>query len=331
MSFKAFLIVVYSVSGLLIASFSAFMTYVIIGEPIGMKMLSKIALSVLMAMPVIALISYLIGKHFYSKFMAITERLNSVSNGDFKRHTSDEKIDELQHIHNSINQLALQLSTVIINLKEKNREIANMTVSFAHDVKTPLMIIDGYIEELQDGLSDTSTVLEKIRKESGYINELSSDLLEYVGSLKSERQQETIFIKKYIEDCKTLIEFHPDVQCRVEIEKDVSIRFNPIDFKKICINLLHNSSKFTVKGEILVLWDGEAVIIQDTGTGIDPNVFDEVLDPFITADSSKNRQKSGLGIGLNIARNLARRNGYELYCDRHYTTGTKIYISPDKK
>lgn len=331
MSFKLFLISIYSFAGLMIAAFSAFMTYLIIGEPIGMKMFSKIALSVLLAMPVIGFISYRIGNYFFSKFEDITKRLDAVSNEDFERVESNEKIDELAHIHHSINRVAARLSEVINNLKHHNKTMANMGVSFAHDVKTPLMIIDGYLEELQDGLIETSTAVEKLKHESGYINDLSSDMLEYLGSLQSGRIREELMVKQYVQECIELIPISPNVRWNITVPDDFTIVFNPMDFKKVCINLLHNSAKFTEEGEISLYCIGNSIVFEDTGSGIDPSLLDQILDPFITADASKNRQKSGLGVGLSIALNLARNNGYALCIDKCIKNGTRIILSTSKK
>lgn len=327
MSFKHFLISIYTLAGLMIAAFSAFMTYLIIGEPIGMKMFSKIALSVLLAMPVIGFISYRIGNYFFSKFEEITKRLDTVSNENFDRVESDEKIDELAHIHHSINHVATRLSEVINNLKHHNKTIANMSVSFAHDVKTPLMIIDGYLEELQDGLIETSTAVEKLKHESGYINDLSSDMIEYLGSLQSGRIREELIVKQYVQECMELIPISPNVRWNINVPDDFTIVFNPMDFKKVCINLLHNSAKFTDEGEISLYCIGDAIVFEDTGSGIDPSLLDQILDPFMTADASKNRQKSGLGVGLSIAINLAHNNGYELQVDSERFHGSRILLT----
>lgn len=327
MSFKLFLISIYTFAGFMIAAFSAFMTYLIIGEPIGMKMFSKISLSVLLAMPMIGFISYQIGNYFFSKFEYITKRLNAVSNEDFDRVESDEKIDELAHIHHSINCVATRLSEVIKNLKHLNKTMANMSVSFAHDVKTPLMIIDGYLEELQDGLIETSTAVEKLKHESGYINDLSSDMLEYLGSLQSGRAQNELIVKQYVQECMELIPISPNVRWNITIPDDFTILFNPMDFKKVCINLLHNSTKFTEEGEISLYCIGDSIVFEDTGIGIDPSLLDQILDPFITADASKNRQKSGLGVGLSIAVNLAHNNGYKLQVDSERLHGSRILLA----
>ena len=99
MSFKKLLIIVYSVAGLMIALFTAVMTYVIIGEHIGPKMFSKIALVVISAMPIIALISYGIGRYFFRKFARIDVRLEQIALGEFEGIEPIEHIEELQSIH----------------------------------------------------------------------------------------------------------------------------------------------------------------------------------------------------------------------------------------
>jgi len=92
------------------------------------------------------------------------------------------------------------------------------------------------------------------------------------------------------------------------------------------MNLLHNSAKFTSCGVITIRIDDEKIIIEDTGCGIDPEFFSRLFEPYSTADLSRNRQKSGLGLGLSITKNLVRNNGYNIVFDKSITVGTRAII-----
>lgn len=334
MSFKSLLILVYSVAGLLIALFSAFMTYLIIGEPIGMKMFSKIAFVVLAAFPVIALISYGIGRYFFGKFEGIRSRLDQISQGNFISDEPQGNIADVERIHRAITALSSRLSEMIDSLRRQNETMSNMTLSLAHDIKTPLTIINGYLEEVRDGLispEDLPTILDKMRSESGYIDDLTSDVLAYLSSMNPNRASEQVVIFEVVHEILPLIPLSSDTRWRIDLPRETVIEFNRMDLKKMLMNLLHNSAKFTSHGEIAIYIEEEKIIIADTGCGIDPTFFSRLFEPYSTADTSRNRQKSGLGLGLSIAKNLAFNNGYDLEFDQRIKIGTCAVLSSNKK
>jgi Signal transduction histidine kinase len=64
----------------------------------------------------------------------------------------------------------------------------------------------------------------------------------------------------------------------------------------------------------------------DTGIGIVKKDRERIFEPFVALDESRNREKSGFGLGLSIARNLAENNGYELFLDDSYERGCRFVI-----
>ena len=91
MKIKSFLILIYTVSGLGIALFTAVMTYIIIDEPIGMKMLSKIALTIVATLPIIGIFSYYIGLYLSKKFDYIASRLDAIHTNRFLQDTHHDR------------------------------------------------------------------------------------------------------------------------------------------------------------------------------------------------------------------------------------------------
>ncbi|MDD2839475.1 MAG: HAMP domain-containing sensor histidine kinase [Sulfuricurvum sp.] len=334
MSFKRFLIFVYSVAGFVIALFTAIMTYVIIGEPIGMKMVSKITLVVMIAMPVIAFVSYGLGHFFSAKFERLRERLEKIGQGDFNSDEPEETIADIHRIHRAITVLSARLSESIGSLRRHNESVTNMTLSIAHDIKTPLTIIGGYVEELRDGMVSNDqmpAVLDKIKYESAYIDDLTSDVLAYLSSIHSGRDRERVSLNDLVDEIMPLIPITPDTRWIIDLPDNAMIEFNRMDLKKLLMNLLHNSAKFTVSGEIRIAFREGNIVINDTGCGIDPIFFPRLFEPYSTADTSRNRQKSGLGLGLSIAKNLAENNGYDLRFDETNEPGTTVILSTIEK
>ena len=281
MNAKTYLIVYYSLAGIVISLFTALMTYYIIDVPIGSKMIFKIFLTILATLPLITLLSY---------FM--------------------------------------------VRLKEQNRDLNNLVLSLSHDIKTPLTIIDGYLEELEDNMvskDEMPKVVAVLKKETAYLNELSSEVISYVQSNDEVNQKENILLKEFLHaEVYPLLRVTDGVELKCEINDNESIEFNQMALKKILLNLLHNAIKYTSIGSITVKLEHGRVIVEDTGMGIAKEDAEKIFDPFFCLDESRNREKSGFGLGLSIARNLAERNGYRLSLDSTYVGGCRFVLEEIK-
>jgi len=330
MNAKMYLIVYYSVAGVIISLFTAVMTYGIIGTPIGSKMIFKIFLTILATLPIIGILSYLIGRYFSGRLAAISHSLNDISEDKFLVGKHKESITDIHAIHESIHELSHRLENSISTLKKNNAQLNNMILSLSHDIKTPLTIIEGYLEELEDGIvteEQKPEVLATLKKETAYINELSSEVIHYLQSLDGNVKKECIVLKDFLHDevCP-LIRTPKAVELKCEIQEGFDIVFDRIGLKSILVNLLHNATKHTEKGSITVKSFENGIIIEDTGIGISNKDAEMILEPFYCADESKNREKSGFGLGLSIAKNLAENNEYRLRLDGGYCEGCRFLL-----
>jgi two-component system sensor histidine kinase SaeS len=318
------------VAGLAIALFTAVMTYLIIDEPIGMKMFSKISLTILITLPVIGIFSYYIGVYLSKKFDYISSRLNTIGKNRFIKDTHHDNIVDINKIHTSITDLSSSLEQSITKLQRNNKNLSSIIKSLSHDIKTPLTIIDGYLEECEDNLvtkEQMPSVIKILKKETAYLNELSSEVITYIQSQELVSPKSTIYLKDFLhtEVCP-LLRVSKQVELKCEIDTDETIEFNPTALKKILINLLHNASKYTQKGTITAKVKNKNIIIRDTGIGIEIDDIERIFEPFICLDESKNREKNGFGLGLSISKNLAQNNGYDLILDAKYKNGCKFIL-----
>ena len=330
MKIKNFLILMYGLAGFLIALFTAIMTYFIIDVPIGMTMLSEIGLTILVTLPLIGLFSYFMGNYFSKKFEAINQCLDAISENRFLEENYTDKIVDINHIHTSIKQLSTRLEHSILELKNRNKNLNNLILSLSHDIKTPLTIIDGYLEEFEDnmvGEEDMPRAIGILKKETAYINELSSDVIGYIESQELVESKETFLLKAFIHaDVCPLIRVEKPVELKCLISDTLQIEFNRMALKKILVNLLHNATKYTKNGTITLIADKNSISVQDTGIGIVKKDRERIFEPFVALDESRNREKSGFGLGLSIARNLAENNGYELFLDDSYEGGCRFVL-----
>ncbi|WP_428737328.1 sensor histidine kinase [Sulfurimonas sp.] len=331
MKIKPFLQLIYALSSLFIALFTAIMTYVIIGEPIGFKMSSKIALTIVATLPMIALVSYFIGSYLSKKFTYIASRLDTLDTHQLPDASYSDKIVEITNIHNSIDALSKRLYDAIDSLKTNNKHLNIALRSLSHDIKTPLTIIDGYLDEFEDGLvtnEELPKVVNILKKETAYLKELSSEVIFYIQSQQMQQtSQKEIALKQFLDqEVCPLIRVNKDVIMHCDIQENNTITFHPTALKQILFNLLHNASKYTQKGFITIKFLDGNIVVEDTGSGISSKYKEEIFEPFVSLDANKNREINGFGLGLSIASNLAKNNHYTLTLDQNYTKGCRFIL-----
>jgi len=315
MKIKPFIISIYTIAGLIISATSAFMTFIIIDEPIGQKMLIQIIFAIILVLPIIWLISYIFGNHLFKKFNFILYRLQNIKEEDFSQNTSKNTIQEIDAINQNMNFLSEQMDNLIKNLKQKNQNLSDLLISMAHDVKTPITILNGYIEELEDGLISTEDIpkaLIHMKEEVEFLDELTIDMLEYISSLQNHKVKHNINIHSFIENkIFPILAKNKDILYINEIDKNIFINFNEIDLKKICINILTNALKYTQHGYIKVKGTDKVIQFENTGEEIKEEFKDKIFEPFYTISKSKNRKNTGFGLGLSIVKNLSKNNDFD--------------------
>ena len=314
MKIKSFIIIIYIIAGLLISATSSFMTYLIIGVPIGMTMFIKIISAILLTLPIIGIISYFFSKFLSNKFLIIQNRLNSIKEENFEIVQSDNMIFEINHINKDMNELSSKLNKLISELKEKNLNLSTLLISMSHDIKTPITILNGYIEEIEDGIvrkEKLPEVLNNMKNEVMFLNELTLDMLDYISSMKNQKIKSKIHLYDFIQsEILILLAKNDDTEIINEIPNNFTIEFNKMDLKKVLLNILFNAIKHTSNGYVKIYIKNDEVLIQNNGQSIHKDYHKKIFEPFFTVDKSKNRQNNGFGLGLSIVKNLCQNNSY---------------------
>jgi len=314
MKIKYFLVMIYAVAGLAISTLSSFMTYIIIDKEIGYKMVVQIALTILFLTPLIGIISYFLGKYLSNKFSFIKSRLQNIKEERYTKDTNKYSIKEIEEINQDINFLSVQIETLICDLKQKNQNLSNLLISMAHDIKTPITILNGYVEEIEDGIVSTDEmpqVLKHMKEEVKFLNELTIDILNFITSTEKNKVRQKIDLYSVVQnEIFPMLPKREDLKYINEIDKNLLIEFNKIDFKKVSLNLLNNATRHTKNGYIKIYNNEDSIIFENNGEEINEEFKDKIFEPFFTISKSKNRKESGFGLGLSIVKNLCSSNGY---------------------
>ena len=335
MKIKSFLIIIYTLAGFFISILSSFLTYIIIGKPIGMPMVIQIVFVVIFLTPVVGIISFILGRYLSLKFDFIKNRLEDIKNEKYAKDTSQNTITEINDINSNMNFLSDQLKYLIEDLKQKNQDLSNLLISMAHDIKTPITILNGYIEEMEDGMIESQNLpqaLSHMKEEIKFLDELTVDMLEFITSMDRHKTKNKIELYTLVQDeIFPVLPLKADVKYLNELKEGFSIEFNKTDLKKIILNLLNNAIKHTEIGYIKVYDKNNIIVFENSGNKIDEEFKDKIFEPFFTIDKSKNRKKSGFGLGLSIVKNLCLSNNYTCILHSSDTIKTMFYLKKVNK
>jgi signal transduction histidine kinase len=216
--------------------------------------------------------------------------------------------------------------------------------TISHELRTPLTAIIGYAELLQDGLAGPlaepqAEFVRRIRESSDHLLRLVEEVLRYT---RLQAQEEQPVLARV--DVGALAEQSLAVVVPLAHRKGLALHLDRPDapvwldtdatkLRQILVNLLGNAVKFTDHGEVRVRVlpprrDDDPVTLEvaDTGIGIPAALLPHVFDPFWQAEQTTTRLRGGAGLGLSVARQLARLLGGELTAESEPGRGSRFRV-----
>lgn len=271
----------------------------------------------LLAIVTAVLITFVLSRHILSPIRALTVTAGHLGSGDFsKRVRSSDKGD--------VGALAQAFNNMADDLERAEKMRRNLVADVAHELRTPLSNIQGYLEAILDGAvkADAATIrslYEELTLLSRLINDLQELTLAEAGELKLVRQAEDI--TQVINQTVTAMQAQATA-------KEISLAINApgtfplcdIDFNRIrqvLHNLLDNAMAHTHQGGTITISAHQqdkwvAVSVADTGEGIPAEELPFIFERFYRVDKSRTRKTGGYGLGLTIAKRLVESHGGEI-------------------
>ncbi len=253
--------------------------------------------------------SLLVARQIVRPVRQVRDATRRLANGHY-----DERVDEpgeleLAELADDVNRLAVELETT-------ERRRARLISEVAHEMRTPLTTIDGYVEGILDGVFEpTEEVLVAVGAETSRLQRLASDLAELS---RSEEGATTLHLRVVDLDAlaaTTAERLRPqfeekDVNLSVGSGPPIPVDVDPDRIAEVLTNLLGNALTYTPPGGRVDVQprrehDRAAVAVTDTGIGLSPEDVEVVFDRFYRVRGPE-RPQGGSGIGLTIARGLAR-------------------------
>jgi signal transduction histidine kinase len=223
-------------------------------------------------------------------------------------------------------------------LSEANAIRNDFVTLVSHELRTPLTSIAGFADVLRESWQhldpgEIDEFLGNITAQSGQLAELVEDVLT-IPRLQAGRlplSPEVIDLSELVHDVSAIV--FPTTGTRevsVSIPGGIRVWGDAKRVRQVVRNLLENAAKY---GGTQVLVEGFpagehfVVVVSDNGSGVPDGAEDAIFEHFEQVSKGDARESRGIGLGLPIARRLARAMGGDVWFERRFPTGSRFCFS----
>ncbi len=238
--------------------------------------------------------------------------------------------------------------TTVRGLRASNRRLRRLNkikdelvAVCAHDMRAPITVIAGHVELLLGERLGPLTPrqrqsVERIQRQVGRMIALLEELLraQALGVDSLEVAPEPGDLPALLRECvdELAVAFQErGLGCALELAEDLpSVRFDRGQLRKVVVNLLANSLKYTPKGGSVTLAlavDGRGAHLRltDTGRGIAPATIERIFEPY--RRGAEAGDAPGVGLGLAICREIVERHGGEIWVESQLGLGSTFHVT----
>jgi Signal transduction histidine kinase len=277
---------------------------------------------------------YLISRKISNPIINISKTAKIIALGNLNKQLSIKSNDEIGELAKSFNQMVIALRN---NDEVRKRFVSNVS----HEFRTPMTSIKGFIDAILDEIippEKHKNYLQIIRDEIIRLSTLSNQLLDLSRMEAGEMQLSymNFNINELIRRCiirfeNTLTE--KSICIEVYFSEELLIVYaDQNSIEQVIINLIHNSIKFTPENGIIRVKTSKLnnkvlVTIQDTGIGIPENELSLIWERFYKSDKSRSENKSGIGLGLSIVKEIINAHNQDIWVESIFGSGTTFYFT----
>ena len=249
---------------------------------------------------------------------------------DFSGQCKEGRDDELGSLAHNLNSLSASLSTALKDLQianrqlrtdiEKEQELERQRVDFfsaaSHELKTPLTILKGHLMGMLNKVKGYENHEEYMERSLAVVDKMEALVKELLYVSKADGKQKAEYkLVDFAELVRVQIAGVTDLlsqkeQClEVDIPDKLLCELEPAQMERAIQNILVNAIRYSPSGELIrvsLAKENDTVCceIENTGVHIPENTISHLFEAFYRADTSRNRNTGGTGLGLYIVRKI---------------------------
>ncbi|MES9856275.1 MAG: ATP-binding protein [Sedimenticola sp.] len=222
-----------------------------------------------------------------------------------------------------VRKAAHAFNTMQTRLQRHIEDKSEILAAISHDMKTPITRLRLRTEMLKD-----EELKSKFSGDLDAMEEMVRATLDFMRGTENSEKPALVDITALLESMKSDME---EMGWRVSLESVTAAPYNarPLALKRCLGNLIENAARYGDEAIIRVDdSDNQLIItIADHGVGVSEEELKNLFKPFYRGESSRSRESGGTGLGLGIARNIARAHGGELILRRGSSEGLEAIVT----
>lgn len=271
-----------------------------------------------------------IQKKFFDKFK------NSLDN--LKIFTQDYNLDSEIKISNEENFIEFSIlqkafKNMLIRLKEQSQLQIDFVNNASHELKTPIFVIKGYVDTLNDWGKNDKEVLDEglivLKKEIQNMQELTEKLLFLAKSKNLVVEKNNINLGNILKEVIDNLSFAYPKQKINYNPSEIYINSDEALLKLLFKNLIENAIKYGNNNPVNVVLRKEKkikVVIEDFGIGMSKEALPHIFERFYREDEARNREIKSYGLGLSIVKEIVTLLDIDIQVESETDKGTKITL-----
>lgn len=259
-------------------------------------------------------VSYFLSGNITRPLRQLSQAAEKIRQGDLKQEVPVDTQDEVGQLAEVFNQMSAELAA-----NESNRQ--ELLANIAHELKTPLAVLQGHLESMLDGVEEPApdklfSMQEEVMRLTRLVGDLRDLSLAQVHRLELHLQP--VDLDEKVERAADMLEpllEEKKLRFVKELAPGLPVRqLDPDRLNQILYNLITNAIRYTHPGTPILLktepaGDRVRLTIADEGPGIAPEDLPHVFEQFYRGDKSRNRASGGSGIGLSLAKSFVEAQG----------------------
>ena len=250
---------------------------------------------------------------------------------------------ELQSVERQLQRIKLDARQSREQAKEAEQRKNDLIVYMAHDLKTPLTSVIGYLSLLNEEKEITQETRSKYQqialRKAERLEELINEFFEITRFNLSKMTLELSEINMTTMLEQSSWEFQPmfsekGLTCSLALERNLMVTCDVDKIERVFDNLLKNAVNYSYENTEISIQakrreDGKTVFLfQNHGKTISPEKLSRIFEQFFRLETSRSTKTGGAGLGLAIARDIVRLHGGELTCESAEETITFTMVIP---